>query len=247
MKPLGRVRYIIWDMDQTLYPYWDDFADYCYEATAHCALEAGAPLTKAEADELARISYKERGVTTRLFYEQYGIDEVKLFQDHHKRMIDRLIEPNWESKIPENPELAEMLFQSRVRGVRHILLTNGSREWAQTLADKIGISQHFRLISGADDHKLRQKGRSIVPILSVLGRVGYFGDYSDVLIVEDSLANMKEPKEYGMINAWVQWDNPQAEKQAPAYVDHVFHHPNDVMKAWFAAQKHNKKGPRFQP
>ncbi len=234
MRDFKKVRFIIWDMDQTLYPYWEDLGNHCYEATAHCALEAGVPLTKAEADELARLSYRERGVTTRLFQEQFGVDEAALFRAHHRRMLDNFMDPNWAAKVPENPELAHLMMQARTEGAIHLLLTNGSREWAEELAKKIGIHQYFQIIMGADDVGLRQKGQNLVPYLAVLGRAHYFGDYKDVMVVEDSLKNLVQPKEINMHTAWVQWNNPKAEKQAPAYIDDVFHTPNDVLKAWFA-------------
>jgi FMN phosphatase YigB (HAD superfamily) len=176
-------------------------------------------------------------VTSRLFNERYGLDDVELFQRHHRRMLDRLIEPNWEKKIPPNPELASYLKQSEMHGAVHVLLTNGSREWADSLAGRIGIRDCFRVISGADDHKLRQKGQSMVPYFSVLGRAGYFGDFSDVLVIEDSLKNMEEPKQCGMRNAWVRWGNPLKKGEVvPDFVDRVFDSPNDVAAAWLDAR-----------
>lgn len=234
MQKIGKARFIIWDMDQTLYPYWQDLAAHFHEATAQCAIEAGAKISKEKAIELSQISYRERGVTTKLFNEHYGIDEVELFRAHHRRMLSRFMEPNWADKVPPNPELERLMMQATIHGAEHLLLTNGSREWAEELADKIGIRKQFRLIMGADDVGLRQKGQNLVPYLAILGRAHYFGDYTDVMVVEDTLKNLVQPKEIGMTTAWVQWNNPFADLTAPPYVDAVFHKPNDVLKTWFA-------------
>ena len=235
---------IIWDMDQTLYPYWEDFADYCHEATAHCALQEGIPLRKEEADMISRLSYQTRGVTTRLFNEQYGLDEVKLFKDHHQRMIDRLIDPNWCDKIRPNPELVSLMKKANEEGIRQVILTNGAQCWAQHIAELLDIAHFMSTIMGADDFGLRQKGRDgILPFLAVLSKAGFTGGYDKVLVVEDSLKNMVAPKEHKMKTAWVQWSHPEYHKwQKPEYVDHVFERPNDVLKKVF-----NDKAKAAQP
>lgn len=235
MVNFSRVKMIIWDMDQTLYPYWEDFADYCHEATAHCALEKGVPLTKKDADTLSRISYRERGVTTKLFNEQYGLDEIKLFQDHHQRMIDRLIDPNWCDKIVPNPELKALMEEAHAKGIRQVILTNGARIWAQHIAELLEIDGLMEVIMGADDFGLRQKGKDgILPFMAVLGAAGFNGSYDEVLVVEDSLKNMVDPKAYSMHTAWVQWSHPEYHKwQKPEYVDAIFEKPNDVLKRIF--------------
>jgi phosphoglycolate phosphatase-like HAD superfamily hydrolase len=232
MVNFSGIKMIIWDMDQTLYPYWEDFADYCHEATAHCALEEGVPLTKDDAITLSKISYKERGVTTRLFNEQYGLDEVELFRAHHRRMIDRLIDPNWCDKIKPNPELKELMAQAQAQGVRQVILTNGAQCWAQHIAELLEIDEYMDVIMGADDFALRQKGREgILPFMAVLGAANFKGFYDEVLVVEDSLKNMMAPKEYEMKTAWVQWSHPEYHKwPQPHYVDMIFEKPNDVLK-----------------
>jgi len=234
MTNFSQIKMIIWDMDQTLYPYWEDFADYCHEATAHCALAEKIPLTKTDADTLSRISYQMRGVTTRLFNEHYNLDEIKLFQAHHQRMIERLIEPNWRDKIQANPDLVALMAEAQNAGVRQVILTNGSRGWAQHIAKLQNIEQFMDVIMGADDFDLRQKGKDgILPFMAVLGKADYAGVYDEVLVVEDSLGNMMAPKEYGMKTAWVQWGHPEYHKwDKPDYVDAVCERPNDVLLKW---------------
>lgn len=235
MVNFSDINMIIWDMDQTLYPYWEDFADYCHEATAHCAVQEGVPLTKQDADILSRISYKERGVTTRLFNEQYGLDEIKLFRGHHQRMIDRLIDPNWCHKIQPNSELVALMKRAQDKGIRQVILTNGAQIWAQHIAELLGIDGFMDVIMGADNFGLRQKGRDgILPFMAVLDAARYTGQYDDVLVVEDSLKNMVDPKDYGMKTAWVQWSHPEYHKwDKPDYVDAIFEMPNDVLKRIF--------------
>ena len=233
MTDFSNIKVIIWDMDQTLYPYWDDLAAYCHEATGFCALEMGVPLSQSEAEKLSRLSYAQRGLTTRLFKEQYGVDEIELFRVHHERMLDRLIEPSWQNHFVENPELAQLIKKGKDQGIRHVILTNGSRGWAEKLAEHVGIHDDMDVIMGADDINLRQKGTDgIVPFLSVLGKLGFQGSYEEVLVVEDSLKNMVDPNIYGMRTAWVRWGHPQNQAMSkPDYVDAVFDRPNDVIQS----------------
>lgn len=239
MSDFSNIKMIIWDMDQTLYPYWEDLTDYCHEATAHCALERGAPLSKPDADMLSRISYRERGTTTKLFNEQFGIDEIELFRDHHQRMIDRLIDPQWGDHMQPNPELVQLMREAKEAGVRQLILTNGARVWAQHIAELLDIDQFMDVILGADDFSLRQKGRDgILPFMSALAKAQYDGVYDQVMVVEDSLKNLIAPKGYGMSTAWVQWSHPEYDGVTkPDYVDMIFERPNDVLKKILSDQK----------
>jgi phosphoglycolate phosphatase-like HAD superfamily hydrolase len=235
MTDFSKIKMIIWDMDQTLYPYWEDLTDYCHEATAHCALEMGADLSKQDADNLSRISYQMRGTTTKLFNEQFGLDDVQLFRDSHERMIERLIDPQWGDHMQPNPELVELMRKAKQAGIRQVILTNGAQCWAQHIAELLDIDQFMDVIMGADNFGLRQKGiDGILPFMSVLAKAQYDDAYDHVLVVEDSLKNMIAPKEYGMKTAWVQWGHPEYDGLGqPDYVDMIFDRPNDVLKKIF--------------
>lgn len=230
MLDTKKIDTIIWDLDQTLYPYWGEVATSFAFYTATSAMSKIKTNIKPSMDELtdmAQQSYDDHGITTRVFHEKYNIDELSLYQDHHKRMFRDLLKPQWADNVPHDDHLIGVFNKLQSREKSSYILTNGTNEWADEITKLIGIRDTFEAVRGADDYGLNLKGQEGHQIFKEF--LGEFmikpykpGDYSNVLLVEDSPTNMICPKQtFNMQTALVKTDRVQADDTLDV-IDQVF-------------------------
>lgn len=230
---------IIWDLDQTLYKYWDglpeSFSEYTGKSVVLLAQKHhGLTVDVDEAVGLALRSYRECGLTTTLPAQQYGLDEVELYRHHHSALWDDYARDQWgragiESDIRQNfAHLAQ-------RNIRSVILTHGTTEWGQNVTEKMGIRTQFNAICGIDDLGLRLKSRDASLFADFMAQSGikpvHGNDYANVMIVEDTPANLVIPKrDFNMHTVLLKTERVKPDFTALMVTDRVVNNISDIRK-----------------
>lgn len=218
MLKVDKIDTIIWDLDQTLYKYWDGvpeaFSEYTGRSSSILARHHYMrDVNINEAVGLALQSYKDHGLTTTLPACRYDLDEVELYRHHHRLLIDEYVAPNWHRAGIED-DIKESFNALAAHGIRSLVLTHGTCEWGDAIATRLGIRDHFCQVRGIDSLRLKLKWRdkclfdefldscAVTPVST--------GDYSNVLVVEDTPANLTIPKQaFNMQTALIRTDRVQ--------------------------------------
>lgn len=234
-----KVDTIIWDMDQTLYKYWDGVPEAFSEYTGKsaCALANhyhGQTVNLNEAIGLALQSYKQHGLTTTLPALEYGLDEVELYRHHHSLLFDDYMNVHWHRAAIEN-DINQSFEWFTDNGIRSVVLTHGTCEWGDSVTKKIGIRHHFSHVCGIDSFALRLKSKDksvFEDFMHVCGiKPVKDHDYSNVIFVEDTPANLVIPKrDFNMRTVLLKTDRVNAKTADKKNVDHIVENVSCVRK-----------------
>lgn len=203
---LKNLRGIIWDLDNTLYRFEDDFEQACHIAAARAALKGGVAMTYEEAHAISLQSYDRYGHSYRLFIEQHGLTMTQLHYDFHTFIDEKLIN--------RSLELAALFSASR-HG--HVLVTHASAEWAARALSHIGLKKYFpddRIIA-AEAVDFARKSESRIPFERALSTLDLPAD--QVAVVEDIAENLRIPRAMGMTTALVHYGRPP--QPLPEFID----------------------------
>ena len=201
MNTLKDITTIVWDVDQTLYPYWGRVAESFSFFTASTAKPCINVDPKPSLDyltDLAKQSYQEHGLTTRLIAQKYRIDEIKLYRDHHTTMMRDLIKVQWNDNVEFDKGLVDVFQKTSERDIRNIAFTHGTTEWGREIVNLRGLADYTESMYGIDEFGLRLKSKHVSLWKAFLKaakiKKNADGDYSHVLVVEDTPANLIIPK-----------------------------------------------------
>ncbi len=152
------------------------------------------PATKAEVDA-ARIGY----------WKRYGVTMLGMVKHHAVRADDFLRETHTlddlAGMIRSERGLSRMLRQ--LPG-RKILLTNAPTRYSRDVMRHLGVARHFSHHLAIEDMRVHGQLRpkpSKLMLQRLLRRLGL--PPSRVVLVEDTLANLRSAKALGMRTAWV--------------------------------------------
>lgn len=200
---------LLWDLDNTLYPLTDDFADYFNLKIAEVVSEMGVDLPLAEIVRLADRSFKEHGYSGRIFIERFGVDRFAL---HH-----RIHEVADEGRLSRTEGLVDEMHQA---AKHHAIVTHGSHVWARKVLDHLSLSSWFphERIHALETFEYHRKSESRRPFEEGLASINL--DPAKAVMVEDMVHNLKIPREMGMLTVLVTQGKPPAQ-DIPSYVDVV--------------------------
>lgn len=188
---------VIWDLDNTLYRFNEDFSQACQIAAARAAIKNGAQYTLDEAVAICIQSFTRHGNSSHIFIEDHKINQQGMHADFHD-FLD-------ETVIHRSLELAELFRQA---ALQNIIVTHASQNWARRILNHLGLSGHFpgdRIIA-AEDVAFQSKASSRVPFERALDLLGLAPDR--VVVVEDSAQNLRIPHEMGLTTVLLHYGQP---------------------------------------
>lgn len=201
----SKVRAIIWDLDNTLYRFSDEFKAHCNNAAAEAALEVGIDMTHADAIKIAERSEELHGYSMHIYVTDHGLSYADLHIPFHRRIDENIIEPI------EGALSALKKFRGR-----QVILTNASRCWAERAVKYIGADQVFSAqeIIPIEDVNFVPKagaGDGFIRALEILE-----AKPEETLMVDDLDRNLIIAHEMGMQTIYMHHGKPM--KDLPDYV-----------------------------
>ncbi|WP_376789279.1 pyrimidine 5'-nucleotidase [Thermoflexus sp.] len=183
-----RLRYLILDLDDTLYPRRSGLMDLISERIGRYMVERlGFP--PAEAEALRQRYYTQYGTTLRGLMEEHSIDPEDYLAYVHDVPLEAYIQPN--------PALDRMLGRIPLTKV---IFTNASEEHARRVIERLGIAHHFPII--LDVRRLEYYNKpdpeAYRRILQHLRAQG-----PECIFVDDSARNLRPARALGMITILV--------------------------------------------
>ena len=183
-----RLRYLILDLDDTLYPRGSGLMDLISERIGRYMVERlGFPPDQAEA--LRQRYYARYGTTLRGLMEEYGIDPEDYLAYVHDVPLEAYLQPN--------PALDRMLGRIPLTKV---IFTNASEEHARRVIERLGVAHHFPIILD-----VRRLGYRNKPDLEAYRRILQHlnAQGPECIFVDDSVRNLRPARALGMITILV--------------------------------------------
>ena len=144
MNDLSHVRAWVFDMDDTLYPREQGLMRLV-QARINAFVVEAVGLAPEEAAVMQRQFLDEHGTTLAGLMANYAVDTERFLREVHDVPLDS-VEPN--------PRLAERL---KVLPGQCFVFTNGARDYAHRVLDRIGISDCFAGVFAIEDGDLTPK------------------------------------------------------------------------------------------
>ena len=182
MIDLSHVSAWVFDMDDTLYPREQGLMQLV-QARINAYVVEAVGLDSASARVLQRQFLDEHGTTLAGLMANYTIDPEHFLHDVHDVPMDAL-EPN--------PRLAEQLM--RLPG-RRFVFTNGAREYAGRVLDRLGVTGCFDGVFAIEDADLTPKPAPST-FRHVIERFGF--EPRLAAFFEDTPRNLEPAKALGM-------------------------------------------------
>ena len=228
---LSKITHVVHDLDNFLvdYPdkaYPEKFSHYtglCAKRTAQelvdediatDAQKALAKMCDTTAFRTAVQSYADHGSTTTSFARKYGLDEIKLFRDHHIDLVKHEVKNNFNGRVIPDEQLRQALSRVFDLGIEQNVFTNGTEYYAHAICKDQNLSDifiHYVGVDSADKSYMTPKPseQSFIDFLErtkIPSRTGYVvgktndimterdRDWSNILFGEDSPANLEASK-----------------------------------------------------
>jgi HAD superfamily hydrolase (TIGR01549 family) len=146
-------------------------------------------------------------------FEEAKVEYYKYYSDNH-----------WKAKL--YPGMKEILDYLKKKNFPLGIFTGKGREATMITLKKLGVDHYFDLIVTGDDvknHKPSAEG--------ILNFVNHFGLKKErVLMIGDSVSDVKASKEAGIKVASVLWDSYASEKVKTLESDYYFHSVEELRK-----------------
>jgi putative hydrolase of the HAD superfamily len=198
---------LLFDLDNTLYPAEKNlFA--LIDVRINRYMQEVVGIAEEQVDTLRRQYWQEYGATLQGLIRHYGADAEEYLEYVHRFDIGQRLAPD--------TELIEMLKNI---DKPCFVFTNGSRQHAEQVTTALGIRQYFDEIFDIRIADYQPKP-SPLPYQQVLKRLGLQG--KDCAMIEDSLANLKTAKDFGMTTLLV------GPEQTGSFVDAQFSRPSEI-------------------
>ena len=182
MIDLSHVRAWVFDMDDTLYPREQGLMSLV-QARINAYVVEAVGLDPDSARVLQRQFLDEHGTTLAGLMANYTIDPEHFLHDVHDVPMDGL-EPN--------PRLADQLM--RLPG-RRFVFTNGARDYAGRVLDRLGVAHCFDGVFAIEDADLTPKPAPST-FRHVIERFGF--EPRQACFFEDTPRNLEPAKALGM-------------------------------------------------
>ncbi len=183
-----RLRYLILDLDDTLYPRRSGLMDLISERIGRYMTER-LGFSPDHAEALRRRYYAQYGTTLRGLMEEHRIDPEDYLAYVHDVPLDAYLQPD--------PALDQML---RRIPLTKVIFTNASEEHARRVLERLGVAHHFPII--LDVRRLEYYNKpdpeAYRRILRHLNAQG-----PECIFVDDSVRNLRPARALGMITILV--------------------------------------------
>ncbi|MCF6179587.1 MAG: pyrimidine 5'-nucleotidase [Geopsychrobacter sp.] len=211
---------LLFDLDNTLYPAEKNlFALIDVRINRYMQEVVGIP--KEEVDPLRRQYWQEYGATLQGLIRHYATDAEDYLEYVHRFDIGQRLAPDLELQATLE-DIDKPCF----------VFTNGSHQHAERVTTALGIRQHFNEIFDIRVADYQPKP-SPLPYQQVLNRLGLRGE--DCTMIEDSPANLKTAKQFGMTTILV------GSEPSGSFVDAQFARPAEI-GSWLKTRSLNGSG-----
>jgi putative hydrolase of the HAD superfamily len=207
---------VLWDLDNTLYRL-DTMIEHAFNhAVARAALSLGVALPLDEAVTMAHQSYVDHGFSGYRFLQDYGLNRLDLHHRFHEYIDETVIAKNHETRD---------LFASVQTD--HALITHGSRVWALKVLEHLELQPWFPdpRVFAYENYDFESKAKSRKPFEMALSSINK--NPEAVVMVEDTLDNLRIPHEMGMTTIFLHHGRDPGE--LPDFVDHTMQTAQDVL------------------
>lgn len=192
MADLKDIQGIIWDLDNTLYRFNDLFVHACNVAAARTICTLVDNFTYEEALAEAEKSYEEHGYSGHAFVTRHGVPYHDYHFPFHEAIDEKILDRN-----------DDMLSALADLNLPHVIVTNASRHWAEKSLLHLGMKDFFpdENIIALEDTDFEPKARSVLPF--EMARDKLRTDPAGTLVIEDTVRNLRVPKQMGFRTALV--------------------------------------------
>ena len=196
MKELTKIKYWIFDLDNTLYSGQTKvFSEVDKKMSSFISEKFNIDLI--EAKKIQKEYFYEYGTTLSGLMKKRNVDPNEFLEFVHDIDIDFL-----KKDLKLNEELKKL-------DGKKIIFTNGSRKHALNVTRRIGVDHHFDDIFDIVDSNFVPKP-AIEPYKKLVEK--HKIDPKLCVFVEDIARNLKPAYEMGMKTVWVENDEPWASK-----------------------------------
>jgi FMN phosphatase YigB (HAD superfamily) len=203
-------RFIIYDNDQVVSPYWIGYADKFYEAAAMAAQKLSPRAARESLSDLAKRAYDcffAYGNVTKVFFDDFDIDEGDLYIAYHQIRMRGDIPRDFPKYGKVDTCHRSELLRLKQSGVRLFVLTHGATEYAEQKLRLKGLSGIFEDVVGLNsydnfhpsvDKKTEKFWRWALERFSIFPQ-----DYSHTIFIDDSKKNLEIPYRWGIKTTWM--------------------------------------------
>jgi putative hydrolase of the HAD superfamily len=174
---------LLFDLDNTLYPVEKNIFSLI-DVRINRFMEEVVAIPSGQVDALRRRYWQDYGATLQGLIRHYGINAEDYLEYVHRFDIGPYLGPD--------PELQTTLAEI---DQPCFIFTNGSRQHAEQVTKALGIRQYFMDIFDIRVADYQPKPNPL-PYQQVLNHLGLQG--TDCVMIEDSPANLKTAKAFGM-------------------------------------------------
>lgn len=212
-----KIEGIIWDLDNTLYRFTDEFKHHCNIAAAKTAQELGIKLSYDDSFKLAQKSELENGYSLHGYITHHGFSYESMHIPYHDNIDETIIEI-----------IEDVAPKLRHLDIPQTILTNASRGWAHRVLKKIGLEGFFddAVITAVEDVGFKAKSESRAGFERALNTLNLVPE--KVIMVDDLDRNLIIPHEMGIQTVYMHYEDPIGD--LPHYIDVQFENILEFIK-----------------
>ncbi len=213
-----KIKAVIWDLDNTLYRFTEEFRHHCNLAAAKTAQDLGIQLSYDDTFKLAQKSEAENGYSIHGYIVHHGFSYESMHVPYHDNIDETTIE------IIEG-----VTEKMRALNLPQVILTNASRRWAHRVLKHIGLEDFFddSMITAVEDVNFKAKSESRDGFNRALKALKLPAE--NVVMVDDLDRNLIIPHEMGLQTVYMAYNDPIAD--LPHYIDAQFDNALGLIEA----------------
>jgi putative hydrolase of the HAD superfamily len=208
----------LWDLDNTLYRLDGALEKTFNMAIARAALEWGVDMTLEDAIALAEQSYQRHRYSGLEFMMRFNIPNADM---HH--LTDKHLDHTVVVKCDETRDLF-----ARAGHAAHALITHSARPWALNVLRRLELTPYFpdKQVFAFENYDFQSKAHSRKPFEMALSSINR--NPGDVMMVEDTIENLRIPHEMGMVTVYLHHGRPV--EDLPDFVTHHTANARDLLQ-----------------
>lgn len=208
---------VIWDLDNTLYRFTDEFIQSCTKAAAQAAQELGINLSYDDTLKLAERSEAEHGYSMHGYVTDHGLSYASLHFPFHDNIDETVIQP-----------IEGVAAYLKKLSVPQVILTNASRNWAHRALKHVKLNHLFddNSIIPMEDVNFKPKARTDRGFKLAAKKLAL--PYEEVLMVDDLDRNLIFASQLGMQCIYMHHGDPM--EDLPDFIDDQFENPIALVK-----------------
>ena len=215
MKELKKIKYWLFDLDNTLYSGDTKVFDQV-DKKMSTFISAKLKVSMEEAKKIQKNYFHEYNTTLNGMIKNHKIDANEFLEFVHDVDLNFL-----EKDLNLQKELANLM------GKKYIF-TNGSKAHAANVTQKIGVENLFDGVFDIVDSDFFPKP-SIVPYKKIIQKYGIDPEYC--IFIEDIARNLKPAYELGMKTVWIKNDEPwAAEFSNESFINYKTNNLSDFLR-----------------